>query len=261
MKNIEKFIEQTAKGAGKILIEHFGKLKHIESKGRMDLVTEADKLSEKFIISRIKKHFPKDAILGEETGMHGKSKRIWIIDPLDGTKNYAIRNPFFNVAIALVEDGEVTHAGVYAPFLGEFYYAEKGKGAKLNGKKIHVSDVSDLKKSFVQFCNGLSNKAIKNISKIFAQLRPKVLALRQQGAAELELCFVAAGRTPVYFMVDFNTPWDVAAGSLIVREAGGRVTNFKGEDFKLFKHKNIIASNGKIHNKIMKEIRKALQSS
>ncbi len=257
---MELFIKQVAKGAGRILMKHIGKLKHIEQKGRIDVVTEADKLSEKFIISQIKKKFPEHAVLGEETGMHGKSKNLWVIDPLDGTKNYAIRNPFFNVSIAFMQNREVTHAGVYAPFLDEFYYAEKGKGAKLNGKKIHVSNVSDLKKSFVQFCNGLSNKAIKNISKIFTHLRPKVLALRQQGAAELELCFVAAGRAPVYIMNDFDTPWDVAAGSLIVREAGGKVTNFKGEEFKLFKHRNIIASNGKIHNKIMKEIRKALQS-
>jgi len=91
-------------------MKHLGKLKHVESKGRRDIVTEADKLSEKYIISQIKKHFPKDAVLGEETGMHGKADRVWVVDPLDGTKNYAIRNPFFNVAIALVENGEVTHA-------------------------------------------------------------------------------------------------------------------------------------------------------
>ena len=257
--NIENFIEKTAKGAGKILMKHFGKLKHIEPKGRRDVVTEADKLSEKFIISQIKKKFPNHAILGEETGMHGKSKNLWVIDPLDGTKNYSIRNPFFNVSIAFLQNGEITNAGVYAPFLDEFYYAEKGKGATLNKKRIHVSDVSDLKNSFVQFCRGVSNKAIRNCSKIYSHLLPKVLALRQQGAAELEMCFVAAGRTPVYYMNDFNTPWDVAAGTLIVREAGGKVTNFKGEEFNLFKHKNIIASNGKIHEKIMKEINKALQ--
>ena len=197
---MKEFIEEIAKGAGKILMDNFGKLKNIERKGVRDIVTNVDKLSEKYIIEKIKERYPDHAVLGEESGKSGGSDKLWIIDPLDGTKNYSIRNPFFNVAIAFSQKGEVTNAGVYLPFMDEFYYAEKGKGATMNNEPIKVSDVSELKDGFIQFCHGQSDIGIKNISKIYTHLRPKVLALRQQGAAEAELCFVAAGRTPVYFI-------------------------------------------------------------
>ena len=255
---MKEFMEQIAKGAGEILMENFGKLKHIEHKGARDIVTNVDKLVEEFIISKIKEKFPEHAILGEESGKQGDSEKMWIIDPLDGTKNYSIRNPFFNVSIAYAENKDVKHAAIYIPFLDEFFYAEKGKGATLNNKPIQVSDVPDLKNSFVQFCNGMSDKAIENISKIFTHIRPKVLALRQQGAGAMEMCYVAAGRAPIYFMSDFESPWDVAAGTLIVREAGGKVTNFKGEEFQL-EDTNLLSTNGKVHNEALKEINEALQ--
>ncbi len=257
---MKEFIEEIAKGAGEILLENFGKLKHVKSKGVRDIVTNVDKLSEDFIISKIKEKFPNHSILGEESGeIKGeKSDKLWIIDPLDGTKNYSVRNPFFNVSIAYAENKEVKHAGVYVPFLDEFFYAEKGKGATMNDKPIKISDTSELKNSFVQFCNGHTDEAIKNISKIFTHIRPKVLALRQQGAGAMEMCYVAAGRAPAYFMSDFESPWDVAAGTLIVREAGGKVTNFKGEEFQL-KDTNLLSTNGKIHEEALKEINEALK--
>ncbi len=242
------------KEAGEILLEHFGKGHKVEFKTRMDYVTEADKEAER----KIKKILSESGygFIGEESGeTKTDSEFKWIVDPLDGTTNYTVGNPFFGVAIALAKKDEVILGLVYCPLTKELFIAEKGKGAFLNDKEIHVSNESDISKSLLVYCHSNDDSGIRRIIDIFSKLKPLPRDFNRMRSAGLEMAFVACGRLEAYMSPGLSI-WDVAPGSLLVREAGGKVTDFNNEQWTSSKT-DILASNGKIHDKIL-EILKGL---
>lgn len=258
LTDIEKLLEvakEAAYEAGEIQLSYFGKKKEIFHKSsEYDLVTEADKLSEKKILSIIQANFPDHAILGEEYGEHGehKSEYLWVIDPLDGTTNYAHNFPHFAVSIGLVKNSQIIMGVVYDVCKNELFWAAEETGAFLNAEPIQVSNISDLNKSLL--ATGFPSSKEKEMEENFVYFKEfvyKSQAVRRPGAAALDLCYVAAGRLDGFWELNL-CPWDVTAGTCIVREAGGKVTNFDSQDFDS-KIRNIIASNSLIHEN-MKEI-------
>ena len=246
---------QAAKESGIILDNLFGKITNIEKKGEIDLLTEADIRSEKTIIKTISSNFPRDNILTEETGEHGlASDRLWIVDPLDGTTNFAHSFPFFAVSIALQVDREVVLGVVYNPFMDEFFEARKGEGVFLNKDLISVSQTKDLRESLV--ATGFPYSVYKDpnrIVKLLEKMIVHVQGVRRPGAASIDLCYVASGRLDGFWEEGLQ-PWDTAAGSLIVREAGGIVTDYAGDTYSPFQ-KSIVAANSAIHQKMLELIR------
>jgi len=258
----EKWMKSTIllalKQSGKILKHGFGKHLNIKIKeNASSIATQFDGRAEKKIISIIKKKFPDHAFLGEEsgrTGFSGKSEYTWVIDPLDGTTNFSIGNPFFNTSIAVARGDDIIMGGTCVPKTGELFFAEKGKGATLNGKRIRVSQESKLSNLVLSYCHGIDRKSLNRAFEIYKNLKPKSRDMRRMGAGLLELSYVAAGRTGCY-LAPGTAIWDAAAGTVIVREAGGRVTDFQGREFDM-KSKDILASNGKIHQKLLNAINK-----
>jgi myo-inositol-1(or 4)-monophosphatase len=241
---------EAAETAGKNLMEYYGRAR-VSLKGDRSLVTEADVESEKRIRTILEREFPTYSFLGEESGRHEmESEALWVVDPLDGTTNYVMMNPFFDISIALIQGTEPILGVVHYPFLNETFYAEKGKGAFLNRKKVHVSNETVLEDSIITFCHGCDKESIRRVSKIFAHLKFVTDKVRQLGAAALELCYVACGRTSCFLMPSINL-WDVLAGTIIVKEAGGMVSDFNGHTFSA-NSKDILASNGKIHDQLLK---------
>ncbi|NQV13091.1 MAG: inositol monophosphatase [Parcubacteria group bacterium] len=253
----KKFLIKTARDAGKILLKDYGKLKHkdIQRKTNLELVTKTDLKSEKFIIKQIEKKFPKHSILSEECGLiDKKSDYLWLIDPLDGTNNFIMSNPLFAVTISLAYKGEVVAGVGYAPRLKELYFTEKGQGAYLNGKRIRVSRENKLSESILLFCHGHKRRDYQEVTRIYTAFKMRCRSLRQLGSALLELGFVAAGRCES-LMIDGLTTWDLATGVLLVKEAGGKVTDFHGKEWDL-KSTSIVATNSKIHNKLLPTLKK-----
>lgn len=241
---------RAAKEAGKILIKGFHKIHKIEMKSRHDFLTEMDIESEKCIISILRDNFPDYGIYSEESGRDNKKHDyMWVVDPLDGTTNYSVRNPFFDVSIALLKKDEVIVGVVFSPSTGELFYAEKDKGAYLNGKGIEVSKESDISKLLLTYCHNNDEKSVGRIIEVFRRIKPLPIDFNRMRAGALEVAFVAAGRIGGYLSCGFQL-YDVAAGSLLVREAGGRVTNFKGREWTT-KSKDILATNGRVHDKML----------
>lgn len=238
-----------ARAAGKILLADYGKVTPRYKKDR-SIVTDADLASEKLIKEILKKEFPNYSFLAEESGLEDNSSEYeWVIDPLDGTTNYSIRDPFFNVSIALAKDDSPILGVVYYPFQDELFHALKGGGAYLNGEKIQVSTTDALCDAFVCFCHGHDPKTVKRATDAYAKIKPVTDRLRQIGAAELEMSYVGCGRVDGFYMLKQN-PWDVASGSLIIAEAGGRVTDIDGKPFNL-RSKDAVASNGLVHEELL----------
>ena len=245
-----------ASNAGKILKDNFGKSLEIDFKGDINLVTHIDRLCEETIVNIVRDRYPDHQILAEEgEGKRSESPYRWIIDPLDGTTNYAHGFPFFCVSIALEKDSEVVLGIIYDPLLEELFMAEKGKGAHLNNKKIKVSSTEDLNHSLLAtgFPYDLRETKENNLDH-FSNFIMSAQAVRRAGSAALDLCYVAMGRFDGFWELKLS-PWDVAAGSLIVKEAGGIVTNFKGRDFDIYS-KEILASNKKIHKEMVQVLKK-----
>lgn len=248
---MNKFALHLAKQAGDEVIKYFNRDKIIKKKSKSQIVTQADLIADKIIISGLKKKFPSHQILSEESGFKKlKSDYLWTVDPIDGTTNYFIGNPLFAVSLALFYKNKPILGVIYAPALKETYQAQLNQGAYLNNKKIKVSKTSRLDQSFFTYCHGSATKDIKRAMKIYNEIKLKTLDSRQLGSATLELGFVAAGRTDCITIPGAHT-WDVAAGVLLVREAGGKVTDFFGRDWNL-KSKDMVASNGKIHPALIK---------
>lgn len=242
---------QAARESGKILNDLFGKITNIDKKGEIDLLTEADLQSEKIIIEIINRNFPGDSILTEESGDLGKiSERLWIVDPLDGTTNFAHSFPFFAVSIAFQVDKEVVLGVVYNPRMNEYFEARKGKGAFLNKSPIRVSQTNDLRESLM--ATGFPYNVYKSPDRIIGLLKMMLVhvqGIRRPGAASIDLCYVASGRLDGFWEEGLQ-PWDTAAGSLIVGEAGGILTDYDGEEYSPFQ-KSIIAANPHIHKKML----------
>ena len=216
-----------------------------------DLVTEADHASEKAIIKIIQDKHPDHFILSEETGsVHTDSNIKWIIDPIDGTINFANGIPICCVSIGVEQDGEMIMGAVFNPFMNELFFAEKGKGATLNEKPIKVSDKDNLLTSCL--VTGFPYQyldAANGPLEIFEKLIRKSIPVRRLGSAALDLCWTAAGRFDGFYEHKLQA-WDSAAGYLIVQEAGGIVTDLKGDKFNPYQP-GIIASNGKIHDQLL----------
>ncbi len=211
-----------------------------------DLVTEIDKKSEEFIIEKIKALYPDHAILAEETGKQDKdSDYLWVIDPLDGTNNYAQGIPIFVISIALQYKGDSVLGVIYAPYLNELFYAVKGQGAYFNNKKLKISDKTDLNQCIL--ATGFpydKNISEFNNTKYVSNILPELRGLRRMGAAAFDLAYVAASLLDGYWEMNLNL-WDVAAGMLLVEEAGGKIIHFRN-DRKI----SIIAANNIISDKI-----------
>ena len=265
LKNFLKIAIEAAKEAGRIQRERFGENFKIEHKGEINLVTEVDYQCEKAIIDIIKRDYPEHEILTEEAGsvkglppshspltkggqMEGKYK--WIIDPLDGTTNYAHSYPCFCASIGLEIDGEVVTGAVYNPMLDELFTSVKGNGAYLNGKRIGVSKIADINKSLLAtgFPYDIRDSKENNLNH-FCNFAVRAQAIRRPGSAVLDLCYLAAGRFDGFWELKLY-PWDMAASSLIVKEAGGMITNFRGGEFSIYKGE-MLASNGLIHKEMI----------
>ena len=253
-EELKRIALKAVREAGAILMKYFGKAQSIDYKGEINLVTEVDRQSEEAILSIIKDSYPDHRILAEETGDSGESSSFkWIIDPLDGTTNYAHGYPCFSVSLAIEQEGEVIYGAVYDPVREELFIAEKGKGAYLNGKALKVSSTQNLNHSLL--CTGFPYDVRDDINGNLINFRSfllKAQAVRRDGSAALDLCHTAAGRFDGFWEQKLF-PWDVAAGSLLVIEAGGKLTNFKGENFSIYT-KEIVASNGIIHHQMIETL-------
>ncbi|MFH2047630.1 MAG: inositol monophosphatase family protein [Pseudomonadota bacterium] len=237
---------------GAILKANFGKTPKITKKGAIDLVTESDIESEKVIIETIKNKFPSHAVLAEESGLEkGDEEGLWIIDPLDGTTNFAHHLPIFAVSIAFALKGDIVAGIVFNPVTGELYTAAKGEGAFLNGIPIHVSTTEKLSDSLLVTGFPYNFKEmIGDIKTRFFNCLMATQGVRRLGSAALDLCYTAAGRFEGFFEQELK-PWDTAAGLIIAKEAGGSVTDFSGNSFDIYQPE-ILATNGKIHDEILK---------
>lgn len=243
--------------AGKIHKKYFQKKMKIETKkSSYDLLTIADKEAEECIVSFIKKYFPQHNFLCEENAYENTSSDfVWIVDPLDGTNNFASGMPIFCASIALLHKNEVVVSAVYDVNRNELFYAEKKKGAWLNKKRIYVNDIGDLKKALLitGFYYSRGKEMEETLETIKRFLYAQVVGIRRLGAAALDLCYVACGRATGFWEFELS-PWDYAGGKLIVEEAGGKVTGRIGEEIPLDRKYFIVASNGKIHEEMLKVI-------
>jgi len=255
-----KIATEAALEAGKFLKYNVGKVKHIERKQgqQTNLVTEIDKQAEALIIKKIKQHFPTHDILAEESGSHNvQSECRWVIDPLDGTTNFTHSLPIFCVSIGVEVKGEVVAGAIYNPSADELFTAEKGGGAFLNGKKIHVSSNDSLINSLL--VTGFPYNVKDNPGHVvehFVNLLMEGQGVRRLGSAALDLAYVAAGRLDGYWEVFLN-PWDKAAGLLLVQEAGGVVTDFKNNPGNIYEP-TTLATNGRIHEQMLAVLKIAL---
>lgn len=224
---------KAARSAGNVLLRHMHKLDalNVVEKDRMDFASEVDELAEKEIIKEFRRATPDYAILGEEGGLlkprSGTARSTWVIDPLDGTSNYLRGIPHFCVSIALVENGEPVHGVIFDPLRNELFTASRGSGATLNDKRIRVADRKDLDGAMV--LTGFPPRERKRASaqlKSLDSLFTEIQDIRISGSAALDLAYVACGRADAYFEAGIK-PWDIAAGSLMVREAGGKICDFR----------------------------------
>lgn len=251
------FAVETARDAGHLLLEKFGRITAVTKKGDINLVTEADLASEALIIERIKSHYPKHAILAEEAGdavvVDGSGVWKWIIDPLDGTTNYAHGYPCFAVTIALEYEGEVVVGVTFDPTRNELFAAEKGHGATLNGKSIIVSSTERLSESLI--CTGFPYdfKRKEDFGRHLTAFLLSSRGVRRDGSAAIDLAYVACGRFDGFWEEGLN-PWDMAAGKLLIEEAGGWVTDYAGDPFNIYTPP-VVASNGRIHNEMLEILR------
>ena len=238
------------KGAG-VLLSHFGRISEINKKGAIDLVTKADIGSEKAIIETILAKFPDHTILAEESGINkGKADCKWIIDPLDGTTNFAHQLSFFSISIAFVLNGNIVLGIVLNPVTNELFTAIIGKGAALNGRPIHVSSSTKVSESLLVTGFPYDFKTIlEPLLTRFASCLKASRGVRRLGSAALDLCFVACGRFGGFWEQNLQ-PWDTATGVLIASEAGSVITDFSNHPFTIDK-KEILTTNGKIHKEML----------
>lgn len=242
---------KAAKLGREVLLHYYGRLEHIEEKFQAGLVSEADKESEKIIFEYLKKNFPGDELVGEESTLDStkiqasRAKGRWIVDPLDGTTNYIHRFPIFCVSIGYEFEGKMQMAVIDVPILGEVYTAIRGQGAYVNGRKMQVSETDTIKDSLL--ATGFFSEHEENLQEqlqVFSDIVRKCRGVRRPGAAAYDLALVARG---VYdgFWEKGLKPWDSAAGMLLVTEAGGQVCTYRGNEYSPYKE-SIIATNGKL---------------
>lgn len=243
---------RAAKEAGAILREGLERTRIIEYKGDKNIVTDVDRRSEEAIASLVQRELPGHSLVSEEgTRLEGNSGYRWFVDPLDGTTNYAHGYPCFSVSIGVEKDGELIYGVVYDPSLEELFTAERDGGAFLNGRRLRVSAISRLSNALLAtgFPSDVATAEENNLDH-FAKFIKRAQAVRRPGSATLDLCYVAAGRFDGFWELRLNA-WDVVAGALAVMEAGGRVTDLKGQPLRLSAPR-IVASNGVIHDEMLR---------
>ncbi len=246
-----QYVIDLAKKAGEILQSGVGTDLKIRHKGRIDLVTKIDQLSEDFLVGEIKNHFPGHTIFTEETGHHkGHADHCWYIDPLDGTANYAHGIPIYCVSIAYAENQHIKLAVVFDPTRPECFSAERGKGAWLNGLPIHVSQITELVDGILETGFPYHTETWRNNLDHFSRFFYQAQSVRRFGSAALDLCYVAAGRADGYWQIESHA-WDIAAGALLVQEAGGVVTDLNGSQDYLQEPYCVVAANSQLHPKIL----------
>lgn len=247
---LKKFLMETAEAAGDVLCRYFLKVKQIERKPNAGIVTEADKKAESVILKRVLKNFPKSSIVTEESGEFAGGDLTWFIDPLDGTSNYAHGFPWFCVSIGVFV-GDQPHAGVvYHPLTREMFFAETGKGAFVNGRRISVSKTENLEDALLgtgfYYSTG---ERLREEVEMFRRVQEKALGIRRPGSAALDLACVAAGRFDGFWERGL-APWDMAAGFVLVQEAGGRISRYNGGNARL-QDAEVVATNPSIHGKVL----------
>lgn len=246
-----KFATTIAREAGALLKQELPKEHRIDFKGEIDIVTEVDQMSEEWLVGRIRQQFPHHTIITEESdGFQGSSAYRWIIDPLDGTTNYAHGYPIFCVSIALQIADVITCGAIYNPMADEMFTAERQGGSFLNGERLSVSNTEALSRSLLAtgFPYDMRESENNNIN-YFIGMALQAQAIRRAGSAALDLAYVAAGRFDGFWELKLK-PWDTAAGWLMVREAGGGVSDLNGYAYSLASH-HIVATNGIIHGKMI----------
>jgi myo-inositol-1(or 4)-monophosphatase len=258
MENYLDIAIEIAREAGSLLLQHFRQPLEITYKRRSDLVTQADRRSEALIVERLQNHFPEHAIVGEEGGgQKTGSDYCWYVDPLDGTTNFAHGVPVFGVTLGLAYRGEVVAGVVYDPTRNELFTVERGAGAFLNGERLHVSKNGVLAECLL--ATGFPPFATNHELNIEFYFRLTQLShgIRRAGSAALDLCFIASGRYDGFWELKLN-PWDKAAGSLLVTEAGGLVTGIAGKPFNLLGD-DVFASNGLVHDQMVRVFNEVLE--
>lgn len=238
--------------AGEILLKHFGNIGEFDRKSDIDLVTVADREAEVLIKQIISAAYPEHDILAEESGLSSGAvgEYRWLVDPVDGTTNFAHAFPIFAVSIALEHRGEIVLGGVYNPFMKEMFLAEKSGGAFLNGRPIHVSSIDELRNSLV--ISGFPydrRERVHHYLKAWEIMVGRAQGLLRLGSAALDLCYIAAGRAEAYWEESLK-PWDTAAGFLILEEAGGRVTDFSDGRYNPYM-KQVLGTNGLVHGAVL----------
>ena len=244
---------EIAREAGALLVNFFERRVPFETKGEFDLVTEADRASEKLVVERLRSYFPAHNVMAEEGGGHqSASEYRWFVDPLDGTTNFAHSFPVFNVTLGLERAGELIAGVVYDPVKQEMFTAERGAGAYLNNRRMHVSGVKDVSDSLAS--TGFpSRKRHHNVNiHFYYQLAMASHGVRRTGSAAIDLAYVACGRLDFFWEFGLK-PWDMAAGCLLVREAGGRVSDMKGAPHSVTASDHLLADNGALHEEILKD--------
>lgn len=245
------FTLKTAGRAGAIALRHFRRTNKISFKSRQDILTAADTEVEDFIVKEIGKKFPEHGILAEESGKHrSNSDYLWVVDPIDGTVNYAAGLPCFAISIGLAYKKQPVLGVVYDPYHSEFIYAEKGRGAYINGKRVRIGSEKELIKSVVM--TDLGHRRSLQIVRRIKVLLPAVRAVRIFGSASRGLVDVAIDRAQAYVHNDLQ-PWDVAAACIVIREAGGDVLSFKGQPWQLH-DRTVVASNGILSKKLLRYV-------
>jgi len=252
VSDILQITEVIVRQAGAVLMEGYGSVRYIQQKGVIDLVTEFDKRSEEVIISSIQQKFPDHAILAEESGQNKTiSEYQWVIDPLDGTTNFAHGIPVFSVSIGLLRNNSPVLGVAYDPLRNEMFSAELGRGATLNNYPIHVSSQRDLGQAVIStgFPYDLRTNPRNNFAQ-FVQFQLRTQAVRHLGSAALDCAWTAMGRLDGYWEFGIK-PWDIGAGALIVREAGGRVTSGDGDE-NFLSTDSILVSNSLLHEQMLR---------
>jgi len=250
MAYLETAIE-IAREAGALLSNYFERRVPFELKGEFDLVTEADRASERLVVERLRSHFPSHSIVGEEGGGYESSSEYrWFVDPLDGTTNFAHSFPVFNVTLGLERAGEAIAGVVYDPIRQEMFTAERGSGAYLNNRRIKVSSIKRLADSLAS--TGFpSRKRHHNVNiHFYYQLAMASHGVRRTGSAAIDLAYVACGRLDFFWEFGLK-PWDMAAGALLVREAGGRTSDMRGAAHSITGSEHLLADNGALHDEVL----------
>lgn len=245
---------RAARRAGEVMIRSLNRLETLEvaEKGRNDFVTRVDRMAEEAIIEVIRDHYPDHAILAEESGASGDHAVQWVIDPLDGTTNYLHGFPVFSVSIAVREEGELQHGVVYDPMRQEIFSASRGQGAQLDGRRIRVSKRTSLDGALIAtgFPYRMTDERMDLYLKMLREVMIATAGVRRPGSAALDLCYLAAGRVDGFWELGLS-PWDVAAGALIIREAGGRISDFRGTD-NFLESGNIVGGTPKVYAALSK---------